>query len=470
MLVSLALAAACVPAAQTPVANTAEGTYAVDPAFRELYVQLGGEDVLGPAISDDFYRDGVKMQYLQAGLMVYNAQATASQQYSFAPLGLEFGFSDSPSYSGQPTDLVVDGYTVFAPFVPTYHRLNGARFLGRPLTEVRFNAEKNRYEQYFENMGFFVRADDPSGAVRLLAYGVENCNLACRYQAAQDSLINEQSRLAQPFASAVSKLGATFIGKQLTGPYAGRDGSQEVIFENLVLYQDPADPNRVLHRPLALDVGMPPTALVTRLENPFVIFWPLEGDNLGHNVPTFFSDYLIYNLALEIAGPPITELFPLQENVARQCFMNLCLDYFATAAEGDKVRPAPLGLAYKQIFFDSQNGEGPNSGPRTGIEVRLWEAAPLISSQQGETIYVHISENGAPLANIEPRLVIILPDGSRYPYQLPPTGADGQTSLTVLPISAPNGTVIAYKVCVELVEGDKICSKENYVIWGNPGP
>ena len=156
--------------------------------------------------------------------------------------------------------------------------------------------------------------------------------------------------------------------------------------------------------------------------------------------------------------------------MARQCFINLCLDYFAAAAEGEKVRPVPLGLIYKQIFFDSQNLGGQKSGSRTGIEIRLWEAAPVISSQQDQTIYVHISENGAPLANLEPRLVILLPDGSRHAHHLPPTGADGHTSLPVPPISAPNGTVIEFRVCVQLVEGDKVCSKETYLIWGNPVP
>ena len=55
----------------------------------------------------------------------------------------------------------------------------GLRFVGQPLTGVRFNAEKGRLEQYFEKMGFYTLTDDPQHTVRLLAYGSYACQEQC---------------------------------------------------------------------------------------------------------------------------------------------------------------------------------------------------------------------------------------------------------------------------------------------------
>ncbi len=60
-----------------------------------------------------------------------------------------------------------------------------------------------------------------------------------------------------------------------------------------------------------------------------------------------------------------------------------------------------------------------------------------------------------------------MPDGSQKPYVMPPTGADGQTHLSLPPAQAQNGTLIPYQVCLTSNIEKRVCVKDNYLIW-NP--
>jgi hypothetical protein len=48
----------------------------------------------------------------------------------------------------------VDGYQVYDKFSGLDQELGGIEAVGKPLTGVHKNLEKNRYEQFFENLGF----------------------------------------------------------------------------------------------------------------------------------------------------------------------------------------------------------------------------------------------------------------------------------------------------------------------------
>ena len=86
-------------------------------------------------------------------------------------------------------NLVVDGYPIYEEFEEIYHRLYGPLYVGKPLSQPRFNANGNRIEQYFQNVGFYRNIDDQPGDVYLLAYGVFACSSDCRFSPPQSTIV-----------------------------------------------------------------------------------------------------------------------------------------------------------------------------------------------------------------------------------------------------------------------------------------
>ncbi len=465
LLASLSVACGGMPTSPLP-SPTAIHTYPVAPQFRELYAYLGGNAVLGPAISDVIPNEKLSMQYTEKALMVYDPYAPSDRQHYLAPLGKEFGFLDPPvPMPQQGGSLYVDGHIVYADFVTLYEELGGLRYAGKPLTEVRYNPEENRLEQHFENVGIYQSLTNSIGEPELLYYGIEACGYQCRRQLPSAGIAQvKDNALPEPFASTVARLGQTFVGEYLTGPYEGEDGNQEVIFENLVLYAIPDDANRAYARPISKLVGYEVKPLVEKLDSQLVYFFRIEGD-LGHNIPTLFYDYIAQHGGIDVSGYPITEIFPYQDNIYRQCFENLCLDSDPDAADGQQVRPVNLGSVYKALFFnpDPQATEVPGSK----LEIRLWEEESLIDSDHVQTIHVTIIRNGMPVENVAPDIQLTLPDDTRSIYVFPATDAGGTASLSIPAIQAPNGALIPYEVCVEDGDAGETCTSDSYIIWGN---
>ena len=84
-----------------------------------------------------------------------------------------------------------------------------------------------------------------------------------------------------------------------------------------------------------------------------------------------------------------------------------------------------------------------------------------------QEIYVSVSENGVALINREPTLLLSYPNGETQTFNFPPTGEDGVTSIGIPGIKAPNGTLIAYKVCLIGFSDESQCVGENYLIWNS---
>lgn len=155
-------------ASQPPILVTQAADFDVAPVFREFYNFLGGYEVLGAVISEPQEIDGRTYQYVVTGLMVFDPQAVAKRRFQLAGLGNEFGV-EIPSDSD---------WAVAEVFQPLYKRLGGEDFIGRALTGMVYNSEKNRTEQYFENLGFY-QGPETDGNVRLLPYGAWRCGQDC---------------------------------------------------------------------------------------------------------------------------------------------------------------------------------------------------------------------------------------------------------------------------------------------------
>ncbi len=425
----------------------------------------------------------------------------------------------------------MNGHVILDEFVPMYKQLGGARFVGRPLTEGRHNPDKNRIEQYFENLGFYRLVDEEPGIVHLMAYGAMACPEGCRAQPPSASIPSLKAYLPQPFSTAASSLGLDFTGLTLSGPQPGEDGNMEVIFENLVLMLDSdeeaigmpevlkfqlwlpkifsnipnvqkntitfqnwlpvtvkiisgdrvvaqvevvnplwfplvlrsqADRLSGLHlRPIVQMLGIEPEPPQTPNNDPMYVFYPTEGE-LGHHVPVILDDYLKRYGGISVVGNPITEVRDLHDGNYRQCFTNLCIDF--SFEEGFQARPAPLGLGYKEMYPPDQRFE-PKWEEQDNYRLSVYEEKPIVIPGDVEKILVVVTKDALPLADQIPELTITLPDGTQRGYKLEPTDHLGSTSFVFPLIQAKPATLILYKVCLPLPDGEDLCVEDNYLVW-----
>ncbi|MGD9093675.1 MAG: hypothetical protein PVF74_12575, partial [Anaerolineales bacterium] len=301
-------------------------SYEVEPPLREYYEKLGGYDVLGPAISPMRIRDNVKYQYTVAALLVHDPQAPEIYRFHLSPLGLEMDIAEPPVPRPENGEgHYIDGHIIYEDFMPLYKKLGGARIVGRPITEVHYNPEKQRYEQYFESLGFYLREGAPGEDAKCLAYGPWKCDESCRHPPLGDSVVILPKQVGDAFTDAVARLGSDFTGFAITDTYITPDGFTEQVFENVVLVSDPNQPSRVFLRSIVESLDISPDPLVGPKDNPNYNFYEVQG-NLGYNVPIHFLDYIAQHGGMEASGPPIGEVTQLKDYVYRQCFTNLCLE------------------------------------------------------------------------------------------------------------------------------------------------
>jgi len=517
-LILLAFHSGCSNPQATPELKT---NYEVDPLFREIYVHLGGEEVLGPAISPAIQQGDLTIQYMETCKMVHNPEAPLVQRFSLAPLGKELGYFESAiSPPRDPSILYVDGHTIFPDFIPLYEEL-GARWVGKPLTEGYQHLIRNRYEQHFENVGFYIM--NGSAEVHLLPYGVMACDENCSDGDFGDATFGIQAFIDPVFREYVNNHGAAFTGYVLTDAFINDQGMWEQILENVVLVADSSNnAQSVRLKPLAdkLYLKSDPTESNTTNTNSY--YYPTEGD-FGYEIPADFFEYLNLHGGLGTSGPPVAQVSSLGNNLVHQCYSNLCLTYDPRANEGGRVRPEPLGYAYKQLFYKEQyqvtptpetedlpgwpstpvslittetwNGvddapapdhtnetqlpagiketPAPNEadfGASTSraITFRIWEQFPVLGTGQVQEIGIAAMVNKQPLEGLPVDLTLSLPGDVDQFYFMPATSNDGESTLALPPINAPNGTIIPYLLCVQLNEGEKICLENSFIIWNFP--
>jgi hypothetical protein len=443
-----------------------EGVYSVEPVFEEFYAYLGGVEVLGPAISPLRESRTLKIQYVENGLMVYDPLATPSDRFQLAPLGVELGMGGrAVPDPGLPNRRYIAGHVIDPDFLDFYEKLGGARFAGRPITEARHDFENRRIEQYFENLGFYRLEDDPSGKVRLLAYGVLACNRQCRYEAPSNAIPGLRPPLPEPFASKAASLGLSFTGLTLSEPYKAPDGKLEVIFENVVLAAGQEEAGEAFARPIVEMLGIQPQPMHECQASELETCLPGEGGQ-GHKVPLYFEEYISRHGGLDLFGYPITEVFLVENGLYRQCFTNVCLDFSVNAPEAERLKPAPLGKTYQERY--SKFWEQQFEDNLDGVQIKVWEKEAMVASGQPQEIHVKILEDETPLVNREPVLRVTLPDGKERIFHFAPTDENGESFFSLPAIDGPNGTLIPYDVCLTGISRRTLCVGDNFLIWESP--
>lgn len=503
------LAAACEESGSLSYSLLPE-QYIVDPVFRDFYELLGGQDTLGPAISPLFEYKGVKYQYTLAALLVYDVYQPDGQRFLLGALGLDLRIAEPPVPQPEgENSRYINGHVIYAGFVSLYERLDGIRFVGKPLTEVHYNAAKRRYEQHFENLGFYWMEDTPEDEVYLLAYGAWKCDASCRRPPSGNGVVELPYRVAPMFADSVERLGADFTGFAISDAYQTPDGFTEQVFENLVLALDPLQPARVFSRAITARLGYRPEPPHPNRSQERYTFYAIQGD-MGFHIPLHFWEYLSKHGGIEISGAPIGGLAQVKSNIYRQCFVNLCLDEEHLSGGRVRVRPAPLGYSYRLLPVlelretqtlpeyppsnqpenapaqespsapEAPAAQAPTLAPEPALSlgvssaahsgemsVQVWESSPMVGPNQSQEIGVSVFLDGAPLQEVEPDLVVMLPEG-RKTYYLFPTGADGQSRQMLEPVNAPSGTLIPYEVCIYARNMDRFCVRDSFLIWQNP--
>lgn len=463
VVMTITLSACVSPTVSRATEEIPEGTYAVDAIFREFYDLLGGEEYLGYAISPLFTNGPVQMQYTENALLRYDPNASSSQQYSLAPLGVELGMSDPPMVLPEQNGIrIVDGYVIYDEFVGVYDRMQGSRFVGKPLTQVRINSDRQRIEQYFANVGFYRLLSDPPGKVHLLAYGAWKCDLACRTRPPANAIVSRAPYFAEPMVESLNRWGSEFTGRPISPPYTAADGMLEQVYENIVAFANPNNIRLVRLRPLPEEVGIRATPLVAANQDERLKFYPLDG-KLGHNVPVVFENYIVMHGGMETAGAPITEIYP-EGKIYRQCFTNYCLDYDPNAASELRVRPAALGPLY---LARTRPQPAMQSLTSDNVILRLWVAKAMTAPGEEQVVNLEALERKSDhaIANAEAVLEVTAPDGSLTRYHFPPTGEDGRSSVVVPAVKAESGSMVALKACLNGGSDQPPCAEDSYVIW-----
>jgi len=451
-------------------------TYAVAPSLREFYQSVGGEALLGPAISKDFSKDNYQCQYTSNALMCYNPLVTDNSRFFLYPLGDQMGISDDPTEATAETgSQSVDGFAIYDEFLPYFNQLSGEKYTGKPLTQARMNYQQKRIEQFFENVGFYKKFSDPSGTVHLMAYGAYACQSDCDFTPAVDAAVSltANSSASQPLLAGLSKMGNTAVlGTPLTQPYIAADGMEEQVYSNAVVYAPPSQPGNAKLRPLARLLNLPTSTPGPQVydSSQGVVFYPTDGKN-GFHVPLDFDKFIADHGGKDYSGNPIMEVTQYDATTFRQCFENYCLDYHSDLPQGQNVQMAPLGSQYLQQAGGSESSPAqPVVLDASQVSLQSGTAYQEIpaNGEQKFDILVLNQENGQPLANLTAELQVTLPNQSPLSADFPATGVDGRATL-VLPAQKDlsNGQIITYQVCIHDGVSSPVCSNGSYVIWGN---
>jgi len=277
-----------------------------------------------------------------------------------------------------------------------------------------------------------------------------------------------------PYQKAIQRMGGTSIfGQPVSAPIIASDGNMEQAFAKVVVFSPKDNPADMKLRPLARLLNMPETApgpkLYDRRHN--VIFYPVDGD-LGYHVPISFDEFIAAHGGQEISGRPISETMKVKNNkgkeVARQCFENYCLEYDPSAPQDQRTQLADLGKQYADL--SSPAGRAGTVDNALSMKVQTDKAQVKSSESQEFYVLVYKRHSLEPAAGAIARIDLSLPNGTAFTYRTQATPDNGWIRMSIPAMQdVPNGTVVAYKVCLEDAESTAIdpstCVSDSYLIW-----
>jgi hypothetical protein len=447
------------------------GTYTINPILVSFYQNLGGEGILGPVISNSIQFDGRLCQYTTNSLICFDQSAPENKRLSLAPIGKFLGINSQQGRSLQNDGNPVENSNpVYPAFMQENLKFLNAEITGKPLTSAIYNYSEKRVEQYFENVALYTRFDDPPGKYGLLPYGAVHCGKKCIYET-DPSLDFQPYRFATNHALTA---GMEIIGTdwQLTGvpltiPYTAKDGNLEQVFENVVVFSPPDNPEKIGFRPLPSLAGMtsikPGKKLHDKSQN--VTFYEIK-NGLGYHVPLVFDAFIQKHGGREVSGNPIADTLFYDNKIPRQCFRNYCLENNTTASSDLQVTPVSLGKKYlekvdKAYILD-------NSFIDRGVSLGVNKAKQQVANYETQTIQVKIinKADSSPRPGVYPSLSLTLPGVYDRLFTMPVTGLDGRSEFRIPAFEgSPSGTMVPYQVCIFTDSGSQLCQNDAFLVW-----
>lgn len=462
--------AACDSHAGYEAAQATPQPFPVDKLFKEIYQTLGGIEVLGPAISSVQEHGSLKCQYTEAALFCFDPNATGPDRVRLANLGSQLVARKDPPIDGLLSDAntrVVDGIVIHEEFVPLYDRMYGARYVGRPLTRMRINNDLQQVEQFFENVGFYRKLNDPT--VHLITYGAFFCGQACSYNLDQYWGIVKSNLIEQPFAQSIARLGGSSIfGEPLLQPRKTEDGFTEQVYTNGIFYGLPNDPGVVQMRPLADQLGYFRTNPVPKKSHEKLVFNEIK-PGLGYNVLLEFDHFIAHHGGRDLSGEPISEVIKVDgQNLYRQCFTNYCLIYDPAASSSLRVRMMALGQEYNNRYPPAPGLRPQDIFTPERILISTSADKPNLGIGQEQVIRIVTQwrDNQQPLDRVEGKVVVNYPNNVVAQFSFPPTDSDGRSKVVIPARSGlKHGDRVTYQVCLNLPSERFICDMQSYLIW-----
>jgi hypothetical protein len=277
------------------------------------------------------------------------------------------------------------------------------------------------------------------------------CDEACSAELPLEKTPDIPSSITEPVFAALSRIGTLFSGKPLSPPHEALDGVYEQIFENIVVISDTSKPGGIALRPITAMVGIEVNMVK------------------AYDVPEQFHQFITTHSGYEFTGEAVTEYVQQNTGNYRQCFTNICLDYFPNHPEELQVQLTPLGYLYQKRFGNVAMNDSLSDSMEKPIHITTSEGYSVIAPDVSQLISVYIYEENVPIGDVMPTLFLTLPGGEPESYTFEATRAsDGFSTISLNPIDAPHGTRIDYQVCVSAHNGKQACVQDFFLIWEIP--
>ncbi len=462
----------------TPKANASftRPIYELDPIYRNLYSSMGGERMLGGVISVPFMIGEKKAQFVEKALLIFDPKGDAANTIQLESIGNQLGITEKPV--DPPKNLTegwlyINGHVIPKEFADVFLKIGGIEMVGNPITEVHFNQDFRRYEQYFEKVGLYRLKSDPIEAVYTLGYGEWLCGELCiqgNDQNDEVDIILTQEKLFQDF---ILKVGSEFSGYVIEENLV--DGYYESLLKNMLIKVEPGNPDQVKILPLSEIVGVQPDTPYKQMDLPNMVFVPVDDQRRGFHVPKIIYEYIQSHGGLEVSGKPINKMGPYG-TIYRQCFTNMCILIDPNSVY-EQVFPEALGFTHQRVFHRQEISvketiDSVKSADNSYLilpdgEIRVREKFPSLPLDQVQVIHIEKRvKDGQTFQEMDGRLILQPPGQVEIikKFTLP---SEGHIELTLPAIVVENATLIPYKVCV-FSKGKELCLESEFVIWNSP--
>ena len=392
-----------------------------------------------------------------------------------------------------------------SPFQDVISRF-GTSFTGSSLTES-YRGEDGRIEQVFTNVVICEDPDSPLGvslrpAAKII--GIERDPLEEK-ASRSDMYFREQEPgkgyyIPSYFVDFVSRYsGFELSGEPLTQLREIRDGVFRQCFENYCLRYDSAgeEGKRISLVPLGqkykeiVSMGLSDHKPAVNENRQFTLdIWagkpqisssenqqigacihegdaPLKGIRVELDVMVPQEEMKIYELhPTDEGGCSFFELDPIQAKNGTTVDYQVCFLNINEAEECKRDSFLIWGNESETKIIQPTNT--PVNNNQRNLSLDIWELNPQIPSSESQEIGACIHKGDSPLKGLDAELKVGTPQNGVIFYQTSPTDEGGCSFFKIDPITAKNGSTIPYQVCFTSKEGEKMCKRDSFLIWGNP--